>query len=596
MNTHDRRDQGATPLRRRAEAITLPDRTSPGVTLDRLSPEQSRKMLRELQVHQIELQMQNEELHRAQTELDAARARYFDLFDLAPVGYCTLKEDGLILEANCTAANLLGVAHGALVNERMTRFILDEDQDTYYLKYKQYFESHAARAVPCGGSDGPAGRTGPAQLCELRMVRKDGTVFWANLAVSAALGSNGESLCRVVLNDVSARKRADEEKAGLESQLQQAQKMESVGRLAGGVAHDFNNMLGVILGHVELAIEQVDTVLPLYANLTEIRKAAIRSADLTRQLLTFARKQAAAPVVLDLNETVAGMLTMLKRLIGEDIDLQWRPAPDLWPVKVDPTQVDQVLANLCVNARDAISGIGRITIETNRCALSEDHCAQHLEFVPGEYVRLTVRDNGCGMGEEILLHLFEPFYTTKVMGKGTGLGLATVYGIVRQNNGIIDVSSEVGQGTAFEVYLPRHLGTAEPAPAVARVRAPRGTETILLVEDEPAVLALTTAMLERQGYIVLPACTPSQAIWLASEHLDEIHLLMTDVVMPEMNGRALAKDLLDLNPRLKRLYMSGYAADVIAHNGVLDEGVSLLQKPFSMERLASAVREALDRE
>ncbi len=397
--------------------------------------------------------------------------------------------------------------------------------------------------------------------------------------------------------DISERKRAEAERAKLEGQLQQAQKMESVGRLAGGVAHDFNNMLGVILGHVELAIAELDPAHPLHADLEEVQKAAQRSADLTRQLLAFARKQTIAPKTLDLNATVAGMLKMMERLIGEDISLTWQPEAELWPVKMDPSQIDQILANLCVNARDAISGIGKMTIETGNSTFDADYCAAHAGFVPGEYVRLAVSDTGCGMDRETLAHIFEPFFTTKGVGLGTGLGLATVYGVVKQNNGFINVYSEPGQGTIFTIYLPRYGGKAGPEQTEGAGKpALRGHETILLVEDEPAILKLATMMLEKQGYTVRAASTPGEAIRLAREHSGMIHLLMTDVVMPEMNGRDLAKNLLSLYPQLKRLFMSGYTADVIAHHGVLDEGVYFIQKPFAVKDLSAKVREALDSE
>ncbi|MEI7638191.1 MAG: PAS domain S-box protein [Syntrophus sp. (in: bacteria)] len=399
------------------------------------------------------------------------------------------------------------------------------------------------------------------------------------------------------INDISERKRTGEEKAKLEGQLQQAQKMESVGRLAGGVAHDFNNLLGVILGHAEMALDQVDKAEPIHADLEEIRKAANRSADLTRQLLAFARQQVVSPKVLDLNDTVEGMLKLLRRLIGEDINLSWKPGASLWPIKIDPSQIDQILANICVNARDAISDVGKMTIETENSAFDNGYCADHVDFVPGEYVLLTLRDDGCGMNKETLSHLFEPFFTTKAVGKGTGLGLATVYGIVKQNKGFINVYSEPDQGTTFRIYLPRHVGKATqmqreaPAESVAR-----GHETILLVEDEKTLLDLSKYMLEKQGYRVLTAGTPGEAIRLAEEKEGEIQLLMTDVVMPEMNGRDLAKKMLSLYPNLKCLFTSGYTANVIAHHGVLDEDIYFIQKPFSRRDLAAKIREVLDQE
>jgi CheY-like chemotaxis protein len=371
--------------------------------------------------------------------------------------------------------------------------------------------------------------------------------------------------------------------------------MEAVGRLAGGVAHDFNNMLGIILGHTEMVLDQLEPTDPLSADLREIRKAAERSANLTRQLLAFARKQTVAPKVLDLNEAVQGMLNMLRRLIGEDIDLSWLPGADVWPVKVDPSQIDQILANLCVNARDAIADVGKLTIETENVAFDEAYCARHGGFVPGKYVLLAVSDNGSGMDEETQNRLFEPFFTTKELGKGTGLGLATVYGIVKQNNGFINVYSEPCHGTSFKIYIPRHAGQPVEDRKASTAEIPKGRgETVLLVEDEPAILNMTTKMLERQGYTVLAASAPGEALRLAEEHSGEIHLLMTDVVMPEMNGRDLAQNLFSLHPNLKALFMSGYTANVIAHHGVLDEGVDFIQKPFSVKTLAEKVREVLD--
>jgi CheY-like chemotaxis protein len=286
---------------------------------------------------------------------------------------------------------------------------------------------------------------------------------------------------------------------------------------------------------------------------------------------------------------------MLRRLIGENIDLAWLPGKDLGPVRMDPSQIEQLLANLCVNARDAIHDTGKINIETGTVTFDETFCAAHVGFVTGKYALLAVSDDGCGMDAETRSHLFEPFFTTKEVGKGTGLGLATVYGIVKQNNGFVDAYSEPGLGTTFKIYLPRHATEAGRTTKVdAAQSAASGHETILLVEDEPMILEITTKMLERQGYKVMAATTPGEAIRLAREHAGEIHLLMTDVVMPEMNGRDLAKNLLSLYPKLKRLFMSGYTADVIAHHGVLDEGVQFIQKPFSGQNLASRVREVLD--
>ena len=389
-------------------------------------------------------------------------------------------------------------------------------------------------------------------------------------------------------------KREQARRERLEEQLRMSQKMESVGRLAGGVAHDFNNMLGVILGHAEMAEEQIDGTHPLYDSLQEIRKAAQRSASLTRQLLAFARKQTVMPKVQNLNETVAGMLTMLRRLIGEDIELVWRPGAKLWPVKVDPSQIDQILANLCVNARDAIKGVGEIIVETANVRITEDNGDHHIGVTAGDYVRITLCDNGPGMEESVVAHIFEPFYTTKDVGEGTGLGLATVYGAIKQNNGFILVDSEKGRGTTFTLYLPRYQHPEikeeqKPPPKPA----PGGRECILLVEDEETILRMTATLLQHLGYTVLAANSPEEAFRLADNSPEKIRLLLTDVVMPQMNGRDLAQKLATKHAGMKCLFMSGYTADVISHHGVLDEGVYFMQKPFSKDELAAKIRTAL---
>jgi PAS domain S-box-containing protein len=394
--------------------------------------------------------------------------------------------------------------------------------------------------------------------------------------------------------DMTEVKRAEAEREHLQKQLAQSQKMEAVGRLAGGVAHDFNNMLTVILGNVQLALEEPGIPDALRTSLREVDAAAQRSADLTRQLLAFARKQTVVPQVLDLNETVEGMLKMLRRLIGEDIDLAWMPAPRLGSVRIDPSQIDQILANLCVNARDAIRDVGRVTIETENVTFDAAYCADHPGFRPGDYVQLSVGDDGCGMDAATRDSVFEPFFTTKPSGEGTGLGLSTVYGIVKQNEGFINVYSEPGQGTVFRIYLPRHAApTAEPAPAAA-APVPTGDETVLMVEDEPAILALGQAMLGSLGYRVVTASSPQEAVARAAEASGAVDLLITDVVLPGMNGRELAMSLGEQHPGLRTLFMSGYTANVIAHHGVLEEGVAFIQKPFSRLELARKVRACLD--
>ena len=479
--------------------------------------------------------------------------------------------------------------------------------------------TYALKDTPCGDTVGKKICYFPSEVCRLfpsdQMLQDlhaesyAGVTLWnrsnQTIGLIAIIGRKtltNRSLVESVLKLVAVRAASElewlvseEMRNKLEAQLLQAQKIEAIGRLAGGVAHDFNNMLTIILGHTQLGLMDMDASHPLYEKLTTIQSAANRSSDLTRQLLAFARKQTIAPQILNLNEAVSSMLKMLQRLISEGINLIWQPCPNLWPVNIDPSQIDQILANLCVNARDAISGVGMITINTENCSFDDAYSAVHAHVSAGQYVCISVSDDGCGMDTETLGRIFEPFFTTKNIGEGTGLGLATVYGIVRQNNGFIDVSSKPGTGTAFRIYLPRYLGkggTIQTADSALPVLS--GHETILLVEDEAAILSMTTMVLEKLGFRVLPANGPGEAIKKAREYPGEIHLLMTDVIMPEMNGRDLAKNLLPLYPNMKRLFMSGYTADVIAHHGVLDKGVHFIQKPFSLTGLAAKVREVLD--
>ena len=391
------------------------------------------------------------------------------------------------------------------------------------------------------------------------------------------------------IQDITERRKTEE-------QLRQAQKMESVGRLAGGVAHDYNNALTAIMGFTELTMMDEDPTGPLHTNLNEVLKAAIRAQDITRQLLAFARKQTITPMVLDLNKNVETMLKMLQRLIGEDIDLAWLPGTDLEYVKMDPSQIDQILANLCVNARDAIKDVGKVTIETGTRVFDAAYCADHVGFIPGKFVVLSVSDNGCGMDKEILNNIFEPFFTTKDIDKGTGLGLSTVYGIVKQNNGFINVYSEPGKGTTVKIYLPRHEGKAVDIQIESTTEIPLGRgEVILLVEDDLSILKLTEKILVGIDYTVLTADTPDKALRLADEYTGEIHLLVTDVIMPEMNGRELSERLRSLYPDLKCIFMSGYTSNAIAHHGVLDKRVHFIQKPFFKKDLGKIVRKALDK-
>lgn len=519
-----------------------------------------------------------EEKRQSEEALLESEKRFRDLYDHAPVGYQEVDAVGRVTRINSTELEMLGYTADEVLGRPIWEFIEESESS------RQTILSKLAGAMP------------PAKGLERTFRRKDGTKI--SLLIDDLFVRGGDdriSVIRSTLQDVTERKRAEAEREKLQAQLNQAQKMESVGRLAGGVAHDFNNMLGIIIGNAELAALRIDPAHPVHRSLQDILVASRRSAETVRQLLAFARKQTISPKVLDLNETIEGMLKMLRRLIGEDIDLAWLPGHGLWHVKIDPSQVNQILANLVVNARDAIPEVGRITIETDNVAFDEAYCFKHEGFVPGQYVMLAVSDSGTGMPREVLEHLFEPFFTTKGVGKGTGLGLSTIYGIVKQNSGFVNVYSESGRGTTFKIYLSRsESGSPETMVEREKEKLPRGTETVLMVEDEAAILGVGKAILEELGYKVLTATKPGEAIRLSEEN-GGINLLLTDVVMPEMNGRDLADHLKDINPNLKCLYTSGYTANVIAHHGVLDEGVIFIQKPFSMMEIAYKVREALDR-
>lgn len=431
---------------------------------------------------------------------------------------------------------------------------------------------------------------------ELLQIQKDGTVFPASLSSAPIRDNNGKIIGVMgALEDITERVEREKAHEDIQEQLIQAQKMESVGRLAGGVAHDYNNMLGVIQGYAELVLDDLNQDDPKYSDMEQIIKASKRSADITRQLLAFARKQTISPKVQDLNNRVEVMLKMLRRLIGEDIELEWLPQRKLGLVKMDMTQIDQILVNICINARDSMKNGGMLIIETKSVEITEDYCIDHPYFKPGNFIRLTITDTGIGMNKEIVKNIFEPFFTTKGKGEGTGLGLSTVYGIVKQNNGFINVYSEPGSGTTFNVYIPQHSGEIQKnlPERPTDVLTGKG-ELVLLVEDEPSLLELGKQFLETLGYQVLAAQTPILALELAGVSQDPIQLLMTDVILPGMNGRELSEQIQSRYPDIKVLFMSGYTANVIAHHGVLYDGVNFIQKPFSKHELASKVREILD--
>ena len=535
------------------------------------------------------LRQQSREQERAEKALMESEKRFKALHN-ASFGGIAIHDAGQILDCNQGLSTVTGYEISQLIGMDCLQLIAPESRETAMDRI----------------------RSGWEKPYEVTGLRKDGSLFPLRLE-ARNMPFEGKNVRVAEFRDLTEEKAAREAHKKLQEQLIQARKMESVGRLAGGVAHDFNNMLSIIIGNTELALEDLGQGSPVVPNLEEVQNAARRSADLTRQLLAFARKQTVDPKVLDVNTEIEEMLKMLKRLMGEGISLTWQPAEKLWAVKIDPTQLDQILANLCINARDAIDEIGTVAIETANRTLDNEmdsepgsrpdrdepdngHTPKYPEAGQGDYVVIRVTDDGKGMDQETLANLFEPFFTTKEIGQGSGLGLATVYGIVKQNQGTVFVSSTPGQGTAFEILLPRHTSECQTNEAGEKESSDlSGTETILLVEDEPSILEMASLMLRKLGYDVLSAASPGPALQMVSEgKKDSIDLLVTDVVMPEMNGRQLFETLKQFHPDMKSLFMSGYTADIIADHGVLDSGLSFLNKPFTRQELATRIRAVLD--
>ena len=514
----------------------------------------------------------NAALRSAQEGLRRSESNFRSLVTNSPYGICRCTPDGVLIDANPAFVHMLGYESATELKGRHLGSLHRSSQEWFRLA-----DCFAARKDFTG--------------LVAEFTRQDDMATVLRLS-GRAIRDREDTSFELFAEDVT-------ENRALEQQLRQSQKMEAVGRLAGGIAHDFNNLLMVISGYSEFLLDRIGPDPVLRTPAQEISKAAERASSLTRQLLAFSRKQMLAPKVLDLNAVVTENLKMLTRLIGEDIDLVMVPGSELGAVKADPGQIEQVIMNLAVNARDAMPGGGSLRIETSNVTLDDNHARIYGGVQPGEYVMLAISDTGSGMDAETQSHIFEPFFSTKGT-KGTGLGLSTVYGIVKQSGGYIWVNSEPNHGTTFKIYLPRILEAGElgavrlPAAPTQKRRQP--IETILIVEDETNLRRMTCQYLETQGYKILEAADGAAAVQICTAHYGPIHLLLTDVIMPGMNGHELARRVVLLRPATKVLYMSGYAENAIVHNGTLDEGINLLQKPFTLQALKGRVREVLDAE
>jgi two-component system cell cycle sensor histidine kinase/response regulator CckA len=535
------------------------------------SPPDPEKLFYELQVHKIELEMQNEELVRSRAEVDASLARYSELYDFAPVGYFTLDREGTIRQANLTGARLLGVARSEVVARRFGMFVAAADT--------RAFNALLGRALESGNMES-------GEITLAVQPTAPGRPPFVHLTLSA---SAAQEECRMIVVDFTERHRAAE-------QLRSGQKMEAIGQLAGGVAHDFNNLLTIILSHAAFALEAVDGDSPIHEDLLELQAAAERAVALTRQLLTFSRKQELRPQVVDANQLVRGLESMLRRLLAASIDLVLRLAPNPTPIEVDPVQFEQVVMNLAINARDAMPEGGQLTVSTANVDFDETRIPQYSTGEPGQFVRMTVSDTGVGMDKATLEHIFEPFFTTKEKERGTGFGLSTVYGIVTQCGGDVSVHSEAGRGTAFDIRFARAAMVSSPRHSMVVAKTEvltGGTETVLVVEDEDALRRAARRILEAAGYTVLVAASGEEALRVCEKHQGTIHLALSDVVMPKITGLAFAALVKAARPEIKVLHMSGYAGDAIDKYGTLDRA-RYIGKPFTSEALTRKVREVLD--
>jgi PAS domain S-box-containing protein len=521
------------------------------------------------------------ERKRAEEALRESEERYRTILENIEDGYYEVDLPGNFTFFNDPVCRLFGYSKDELMGMNDRQYTDQENAKKLYQTFNKVYKTGE-----------------PSKGFDWEVIRKDGTKRYIEASISLVKNPTGQPIgYRGIVRDITERKRAEEENKVLQEQLRQSQKMEAVGRLGGSIAHDFNNLLTIIKGYSQLSLLDLNESDPLWGNIQEIQKATQRATDLTRQLLAFSRRQILDLKVLDLNTLLKDLDKMLRRIIGEDIELLTLLAGDLGRVKIDPGQIEQVVLNLAVNARDAMPSGGKLTIETANLELDEKYAETHMGVTPGHYVRLSVSDTGAGMSQQVKEKIFEPFFTTKEKSKGTGLGLSMVYGIVKQSSGNIWVYSEPGHGTTIKIYLPRveeDLDTLHGRDKTDFL--PRGRETVLLVEDEPSVRDLAHRLLKQQGYKVLEAANGEEALRVVQEHNgEEIHLLLTDVVMPQMGGKKLAEKLKTLRPDIKVLYTSGYTDDAIVHQGILEHGTYFLQKPFSLKTLSHKVREVLDR-
>lgn len=556
---------GGERLRIRAEGKAADGPSNPE---DMLSPKQVQQVVHDLRVHQIELEMQNEELRRVQTEVEVSKQRYFDLYNLAPVGYFTLSEQGVILEANLTATKLLAQTRDALVEKPLSRFILPEDQNLFSESCKTLF------------------RTTLRQGFELRLVTADGSPFWGRIEASLVKGSNSSRVCFAVMSDITERKL-------MEEKVLRTQRMGSIGTLASGVAHDLNNIITPIVLAANMLRSAEDSN-SRECFISSIEKCAQRGADIVNQVLIFARGAEGERVTLPLNRLVNGMEKILRETFPKNIVIESSMPPELWRVNADPTQIQQVILNLCINARDAMPRGGTLLISAENEKIGDKFASMVPDAKAGDFAMLSICDSGTGIPREIVSKIFDPFFTTKEVGKGTGLGLSAAIGIVRSHGGFVTVVSEEGKGSTFKLFLPRETGDTTELRTAESIKMPQGDgETILVVDDEIYIAKMTAMVLERNGYKALIAAEGTAALALYREHAHEIKVVFTDVMMPGMDGVGLAQALKGIDAQVKIVASTGHAAETReAELRALGVNV-ILSKPFDSRKLVTTIYDAI---